>query len=227
MGRAILAVSLAFSQRNFARQSLSLLDGAPGTDTAVKILRKDFGTQILGLRFSLPKINNKVGVLTRDMDGLKRNFFDLKEFSTKFEVLSEKVADLSTKFTTLSDKFPTLDKSVSIIKWQIGGVFVVAVALAGGVLWVGNKVWEFLAGDSGDVVRAVVRVGGLGAETSSTKEIDPSIYDEVEDHDYDDKENEVEDEEDGGEVGIAAERREGATQDSVTNSNHRAASGPS
>ena len=67
------------------------------------------------------------------------------------------------------------------------------------------------------------------AETGSTRERDPSIYDEgslLDDYDYQDEEDEDEDEEDDGEVGAAAERREGATQDSVTNANHRSASGP-
>jgi len=64
------------------------------------------------------------------------------------------------------------------------------------------------------------------AETGSSRDRDPSIYDEVEDYDYDDEEDEDEDEDDGGEAEAAAERREGATQGSVTNTSHRSSSGP-
>ncbi|PWW75055.1 hypothetical protein C7212DRAFT_326060 [Tuber magnatum] len=64
------------------------------------------------------------------------------------------------------------------------------------------------------------------AEAGSIRDRDPSIYDEVEDYDYDDEEEEEEEEEEeGGEAGVAAARGEGATQGSVTNTN-RSTSGP-
>ncbi|PUU73994.1 hypothetical protein B9Z19DRAFT_1110921 [Tuber borchii] len=150
MSRALFVVRFALRQRTFVSPSLNLVRSQPISQSGP----------------AKAKSQLKVEVLTRNQDGVKKNFRELKGglFSiygyTSIHSLTLVIGlqhTIDKIHYSLSDKFTRVEKTVTMIRWQLYAVFVIAFVFAGGILWMAKLGWDLVAGDFGKALSAVVR----------------------------------------------------------------------